>query len=440
MREKSFLKLNIFGLPSIVVNSSTIGTVSQKCIIEGVDEDRPICHYLSLSKLIRLITESTIFFPKLNLFRCGDPYECILWPPKRYASESFPDLQQWAKTLAFSPVTLPHDSMAQGQIVIGRVRKEIESADISTVRELIKIFEIREWADGVICNCWHLNTEESDAMWKIYSGRLGVAIFTTVKQLVNSIIGFVEADEYEKNTHWFVAPIIYRNESELNDLPQFYVEHPWLLKRRAFEHEKELRIFKELPGGSRKGIGRDVYLDTKSFINKILLSPFNADWENKVVENILKELWENKLNTTPPPIEASRHLNAQQPEARILAKITEINEREENLEVQKALFRLPAKLMLGGRTTHATDEDWILSEIGQLLQIWNQLPNGVAQAVLLEEFREILKFTRNENAAREAWHKLEAVRARIFESNPDGEKVGSEALVSIANYLKKKLK
>jgi hypothetical protein len=59
---------------------------------------------------------------------------------------------------------------------------------------------------------------------------------------------------------------------------------------------------------------------------------------------------------------------------------------------------------------------------------------------LLEEFRELLKFTRNEKAAKEAWHKLEAVRAEIFESNPDGEKVGSEALVSIANFLKKKLK
>ncbi len=372
----------------------------QKCVIEGV-EDGAICHYLSFSKLLRLIIQSTIFFPKLASYQQSDPYECTLWPPARYANESLIELRHWAVTLALFPGPMLNGSLQERVSTIQRIRNEIESADLLSVRELITVFEIREWADGVICNCWHLNAEESDAMWKIYSGRTGAAIFSTVKQLATAVDGFAMPDQYEKNTPWVIAPVIYRNEDELNDLPPFYVKHPWLLKRRAFEHEKELRIFKSLPGGSRRGSGHDIRVDTSRFVNKILLSPFNADWENEIIEVALKELSRNRFPTVPP-IQVSKHLNVDQPNARILSKVEDLKRREESLEPLRSSQRLIAKLMLRGRMTHPTDEDWILHSITQLLEIWDGLPDGISQAVLIEEFREILKFSRNEDIARQA--------------------------------------
>jgi hypothetical protein len=301
------------------------------------------------------------------------------------------------------------------------------------------MFEIREWADGVICNCWHLDAEESDAMWKIYSGHHGAAIFTTVKQLASSIRGYLTPHEYEKNTRWVIAPVLYRNEDQLTDLPVFYVEHPWVLKRRAFEHEKELRIFKALAGGDRAGRGRDVRMDTQALINKILLSPLNAEWENKAIETTLKELCSKRLSRVPL-IQASRHLNPIRTAGDILAKVEQIKEREEELKMMKSFQRIPARLILRGRTTHATDEDWIIHSIRKLLEIWDQLPDAVSQVVMIEEFSDTLQFSRNEDVTKEAWDRLQTLRLSIFKNDPKGEKVSSETLTEIAKFLEDKLK
>jgi hypothetical protein len=407
-------------------------------ILEEV-EDGPICHYLSFSKLLRLITDSAIFFPKLQCYQRLDPYECTLWPAKRYADKSLAHLRWWATTVTPFNTMSPNSSTDERIATIRRVRNEIERADSAQVAELIKTYEIREWAEGVICNCWHLNAEESDAMWKIYSGNSGAAIFTTVKQLASSILGYLTPNEYEKNTPWVIVPVLYRNEDQLTDLPNFYVEHPWVLKRRAFEHEKELRIFKALPGGDRAGSGHDVRVNTQALINKILLSPLNAEWENKVIETTLRELWSKRLSTVPL-IQASRHLNPIRAGGNILAKVEQIKEREEDMNMMKAFQRIPAKLMLRGRMTHATDEGWIFHNIGKLLEIWDRLPDAVSQVVMIEEFGDILKFSRNEKVTKEARDRLESIRLSIFQNDPKGEKVSSEALAEIAKFLGDKLK
>ena len=412
--------------------------MNQQIKIEGTD-DQPICPYLPLPKLLRLITESSLFFPKLNLFQRDDPYECTLLPEARYANKSDSDIRFFAAMLANFHAFEPTSSMEERAITLRHVRHEIETADIDSVRELLKTLEAREWADGVICNCWHLSAEESDAMWKIYSGRTGAAVFSTVKQLAAGVIGFVESDDYERNTNWIIAPVQYCDEKDLKEVSAFYVEHPWLLKRKAFAHEKELRLFKSLPGGSRKGFGREIRLDTEAIVNKIVLSPLNAKWENDAIEIALKKLCERNFKSVPP-IEVSRHLTAEQTQGKILSKVSEIKRREDDLLIQKSLMQLPTKLLMRGRSKHTSDEQWILSVKDDLLRIWDEMPNGIAQVVLLEEFMSILKFTRIQNVAGEATIKLQDVRAKIFASNPMGEKVDSVGLAEVAKFLDENLK
>ncbi len=81
-------------------------------------------------------------------------------------------------------------------------------------------------------SCWHMNSTESDAMWKLYgnSERETVAIKTTVGHLIEALkatpitvnIGTVQYEE--------------RNRPEGN----LYL--PVTHKRNAFRHEKELRL------------------------------------------------------------------------------------------------------------------------------------------------------------------------------------------------------
>jgi hypothetical protein len=81
-------------------------------------------------------------------------------------------------------------------------------------------------------NCWHMNGTESNAMWKLYGNSTGetVAIKTTVGRLINALkespipvnIGIVKYEE--------------------RDLPEGNLYLPVTYKRKAFQHEKELRL------------------------------------------------------------------------------------------------------------------------------------------------------------------------------------------------------
>jgi hypothetical protein len=144
--------------------------------------------------------------------------------------------------------------------------------------------------------------------------------------------------------------------------------------------------------------------------------------------------------STVPLIQASRHLNPIRAGGNILAKVEQIKEREEDMNMMKAFQRIPAKLMLRGRMTHATDEGWIFHNIGKLLEIWDRLPDAVSQVVMIEEFGDILQFSRNEKVTKEARDRLESIRLSIFQNDPKGEKVSSEALAEIAKFLGDKLK
>jgi len=81
-------------------------------------------------------------------------------------------------------------------------------------------------------NCWHMNDNESDPMWKLYGNSAGeaVAIRTTVGGLIKSLektgipvyigkIKYEEPDRPADNLYWSV-----------------------IYKRKPFRHEKELRL------------------------------------------------------------------------------------------------------------------------------------------------------------------------------------------------------
>ena len=87
-------------------------------------------------------------------------------------------------------------------------------------------------------NCWHINTHESEAMWKLYlKGENGIVIQSTVDRLKKSIeasdilvqLGEVNYIDYEKDS-----------------IPEDNLWATFLHKRKSLVHENELRalVFK----------------------------------------------------------------------------------------------------------------------------------------------------------------------------------------------------
>lgn len=87
-------------------------------------------------------------------------------------------------------------------------------------------------------NCWRVSHDESDAMWKLYCGRLknGVAMQTTYRELSKSII--------DPNVYLgCVRYIDYQNGS----IPLDNMFNVFMYKRKAFQYEREVRLIKQIP-------------------------------------------------------------------------------------------------------------------------------------------------------------------------------------------------
>jgi len=153
----------------------------------------------------------------------------------------------------------------------------------------------------VLINCWHMNEFESAAMWELYA-KSGIAIKTTFKRLKDSLdkgtpelikFGLVEYTDFKNE--WMAEDNLY---------PRFF------LKRKSFEHEKELRavLQLELEGPTvmvRDGIsyvedvrdtsdpkqkterGRYVTADIHTLISEIYVAPRAASWVEDSIKAVL---------------------------------------------------------------------------------------------------------------------------------------------------------
>jgi hypothetical protein len=161
-------------------------------------------------------------------------------------------------------------------------------------------------------NCWHINENESAAMWKLYlDSKNGIAIQSTVNRLKKSL---QDADE-----RVYISEIQYRDYSKINPLHvndaiknpnsvtvkrssnieqiSFY---PGTFKRKSFEHEKELRaICKTLddPNFQEKmhiepntPAGKKVNCKILELIESIYISPTADAWFESLVNTIIAKL------------------------------------------------------------------------------------------------------------------------------------------------------
>lgn len=252
-----------------------------------------IWKYMDLAMFISLLSKSALYF------RCPiefeDPFEG--YGPK-------PPAVEFAKNYKETIADL-ESKRDEGVDFLKRIPESLENkikdyvklksdAAYKSIEELNRCIDglDRSLADEVESNisnhgvnCWHKSEHESDAMWKLYSASgQGVAIESTIGQLKNSI-------QHQEGLE--IKSVVYLAENESGK------EHGGLnvllLKRKSFEHEKELRAIIPL-----KKPKESLFLgcDLENLITRIHISPLAPPY----LKGIVEEICAGKMNGINKPI------------------------------------------------------------------------------------------------------------------------------------------
>jgi len=206
---------------------------------------RKIWRYMDITKFIALLENRALFFPNIQLF--PDPMEGYL------------------STLTHAKLVFADLNLSEQE---QRKSLEIKKRNLDI---------LKSGRDSLYISAWHMNDNESVAMWRLYlKSDEGIAIQSTIQRFISAIS---ESDEVIN-----IGEVEYidfnREETPCNN-----VLAPALFKRKSYEHEKEIRAIILRPNG---GEGINVKIDTNMLIEKIYLAPGMPEWIYGLVGKILK--------------------------------------------------------------------------------------------------------------------------------------------------------
>lgn len=245
--------------------------------IGKIQDTDVLWRYMSLDKLINLLESKTLYFSPLDIYKDSDPFEGYLpdVAAKAYADiygPLFKEIKHFIESHS-SDCNLNQDSLKEARDKLFEIPLLMENVYEKLVKE-------------ITVNCWHQNTHESEAMWRLYSDEnKGVAIKTTVSSLIASF------QEYEKPIQIGRVKYLDFNDDTLTpkDCSVEGYRAP-LLKRASFAHENEVRCFINAKPCC-KNIKVDASADfvpvyTKTLIEQIYISPFAKEPFNSSVRAI----------------------------------------------------------------------------------------------------------------------------------------------------------
>ena len=225
------------------------------------DRSVPIWRYMDIAKFMSLIDKRALFFARLD--NLGDPFEGSLTRRRQLDREELEDQHI---------VVLYRDS--------GRL---VESKLVNT-----------------IVNCWHMNEIESFAMWNLYApNNQGVAIHSTIDRLIRSFQAY-EGEYPQQEGYWLPKLFVKIGIVEYIDYEHYdgVGEEIYLLKRRSFEHERELRAIVEdesftgdpHPDDPRFHNGGDyVPCAIETLIKDIYVPPGAPTWFRNTITSVVKK-------------------------------------------------------------------------------------------------------------------------------------------------------
>lgn len=225
---------------------------------ELYDKNAKIWRFMDFTKFVSLLKEESLYFSRVDKF--NDPFEGSI------------TLKDYERRKTFNE---KHPSYIEFLQTRNKNMRRFTAA-----------------------NCWHINENESPAMWQLYTSiNEGVAIQTTVRSLIDSMANY-EDDPIQ------VAPIEYINYREFpKQHDSISLVRPFLYKCENFIHEQELRAIivrlpkeKDSKGEERVNFessqetiqnGIVVSANLEQLIHKIYVFPSSADWFKDLVQKIV---------------------------------------------------------------------------------------------------------------------------------------------------------
>ena len=215
------------------------------CFKAPMNENVKVWRYMDLAKFLSLISEKSLYFCRID--QLDDPYEGAISNAN----------------ISLRPV----------------VYKDVDSIELSKKLTSINL----QMRNNTYVNCWHMNNYESEAMWKIF-GKIdeAIAIQSTYKELKENLsnevyIGMIKYIDYEED--W---------------LPENNLLHTCMHKRKAFEHEKEVRalinnIDNVVKGTVATNNGILIPINLENVIKNIYISPTAQIWFAELVKGIIQK-------------------------------------------------------------------------------------------------------------------------------------------------------
>jgi hypothetical protein len=247
-----------------------------------------IWKYLDLAKFLALLTTESLYFASPS--RLQDPFEGSL--PKSHVDA----ISQMVQTRQVDPMLAlrTHFAALSAQALdqFDRAMFGLSEGFKDAQREATMRFGV---------NCWHRCEYESEAMWKLYSASgQAVAIESTIGQLRASL----------GSREGIIIESVRYADFENDPIEKGHRHYGLFMKRRSFEHEKELRATILLPEEQwslpEKERGISVACDLNVLINRVLVSPLCEPYVAEAVEKVCS----SKIKKLDKPIRRSTLLDA----------------------------------------------------------------------------------------------------------------------------------
>jgi len=217
------------------------------------NENAKIWRYMDFTKFTDMLDRSALYFVRVDKLQKDDPFE-----------GSYPKINI--------------DLIEAGRGIIPKEKLISFSGFIKYLRKRVSI------------NSWHINENESAAMWKLYlKSNEGIAILSTFKRLKKSFT--------DENSLIFIGKVKYINydKDSIKDTNIFSL---FLHKRKSLEHERELRaVLVRRKQTEKKGTAIDIsrvlsehelYVptDLNMLIEDIYLAPGCPKWMSELVTSV----------------------------------------------------------------------------------------------------------------------------------------------------------
>lgn len=213
-------------------------------------DDAVLWRYMNLAKYLDLLQRAALWLARAD--QLGDPFEGHFTDAAVKASRTLWEAEN------LDPDILSRDDGTVSPTALRRI------GQIASQVSLI--------------NCWHNNAYESAALWSQYADTHGLAIVSTTKRLQQAL------EKSDKKLALSCVRYI-DFDTEVDQAPVNLVRNI-TQKRRSFEHEHEVRLIFMQGGSDNPPMGMHAEVDLDTLIERVVVSPYAAEWYREVVTNV----------------------------------------------------------------------------------------------------------------------------------------------------------